>query len=387
MKEWSETMKKKLQLYIIILIVIAAVVQLGGEKLLDINLLTSFIIEDAVGPEIELEVQDVQIEVGAAITIEEATCDDNYDFFCDVTMSENVNKDVPGSYKVTYTAEDKQGNITIVEYTVNVRATDAPLDASMFIPTGYYDGIDDLTGDALKAALNDIISGHTEFNYSHDTKTDVWDMLRDADEDPENPDNVILFYSGLSYPKDCQQSNTMLDICIPLEGINWVWNREHIWSQSRGDFGTSQGAGTDGHHLVAAVKYMNSLKNNRHFEDCNDGDDIDTVLKDFDNYTCNDNEFEPRDEVKGDVARMIFYMATRYEGENGEIDLEVLDNPNSDKNLKLPQYGDLDDLIRWHLADPVSNQEILRNQVIFGYQENRNPFIDMPSLVELIWGS
>jgi len=140
--------------------------------------------------------------------------------------------------------------------------------------------------------------------------------------------------------------------------------------------------------LVAAERRMNSLKNNRHFEDCNDGDDTNIVERGYGNFTCNDWEFEPRDEVKGDVARMIFYMAVRYEGEIGDmVDLEVVNDPDSSKESKLPVYGDLNDLLRWHIEDPVSEWEINRNQVIFTYQGNRNPFIDDPDLVFLVFGT
>lgn len=141
----------------------------------------------------------------------------------------------------------------------------------------------------------------------------------------------------------------------------------------------------DAHHLVAAERVMNSIKNNRFFEDCRDGDDTSLQDRDYGNFTCNIWEFEPRDEMKGDVARMIFYMAVRYE--SSELDLEVVNDPDQNKSSKLPVYGDIDDLLRWHLEDPVGEKEILRNQVIFNYQENRNPFIDLPDLVALIWGS
>jgi endonuclease I len=162
------------------------------------------------------------------------------------------------------------------------------------------------------------------------------------------------------------------------------WNREHIWSKSRGDFSDDDmTAHNDAHHLVAAERVMNSTKNNRFFEDCHDGDDDNIEDRLYGNFTCNIWEFEPRDDVKGDVARMIFYMAVRYE--DVSLDLEVVDDPTEDKDLKLPVYGDLDDLIRWHLEDPVSEAEARRNDIIYAYQGNRNPFIDNPEFVEMIW--
>jgi endonuclease I len=163
------------------------------------------------------------------------------------------------------------------------------------------------------------------------------------------------------------------------------WNREHVWSKSRGFPTESFDAYTDAHHLVAAERDMNSTKNNRFFEDCQDGDDDNLVDRDFGNYTCNIWEFEPRDEVKGDIARMILYMAIRYDDIN--LDLEVVDDPDENSDSNEPIYGDLDDLLRWHIEDPVSEKEIFRNEVIYFYQKNRNPFIDMPELVELIWGN
>jgi endonuclease I len=267
----------------------------------------------------------------------------------------------------------------------------------MYIPSGYYDSIDGLEGELLKAALNDIITGHTEYPYTDD-ETDVWDLLKIIDEDPDNPDNVLLFYSDLSWYKDCQDTTTPPDFCeMEVEGEMETieWNREHVWSKSRGDFeikeGTTtvlaMGAHTDLHHLVPEERTMNSIKNNRMFEDCNDGDDTAVEHVGYGNYTCNEWDFEPRDEVKGDVARMLFYMAIRYEGEEGDmVDLELVNNPDSDRLSKLPLYGDLDDLLRWHEEDPISEREILRNQKIYTYQNNRNPFIDMPDLVPLIWG-
>jgi len=89
--------------------------------------------------------------------------------------------------------------------------------------------------------------------------------------------------------------------------------------------------------------------------------------------------------LKGDVARMIFYMAVRYEGENGEPDLEIVDYI-LDQSDKSPIHGRLTDLLRWHEEDPVDDEERRRNDVIYSYQENRNPFIDNPHYVGSIWG-
>ena len=73
-----------------------------------------------------------------------------------------------------------------------------------------------------------------------------------------------------------------------------------------------------------------------------------------------------------------------YDHNNDEFDLEVVDytTPNDTS----PILGKLSSLLQWHIDDPVDDFEVNRNNIIYGYQENRNPFIDHPSLVSYIWG-
>ncbi|RLA76213.1 MAG: hypothetical protein DRG78_19410, partial [Epsilonproteobacteria bacterium] len=181
-----------------------------------------------------------------------------------------------GSFYISETYLD----IDLLSYT-NTDTEEPILDTSTYVPLGYYDDASGLSGENLKNILNDIITNHTEYVYTS-TNTDVWDMLREADEDPDNSDNVIMFYSGFSWPKECQDTNTDLlpDYCFEnndREADYKEWNREHIWSKSHGEFdheGSSTyalGAHTDGHHLVAVERTMNSIKNNRIFDDCHDG--------------------------------------------------------------------------------------------------------------------
>jgi endonuclease I len=95
------------------------------------------------------------------------------------------------------------------------------------------------------------------------------------------------------------------------------------------------------------------------------------------------DSFEPRPAVKGDVARMIFYMAVRYEGTDGFPNLEL---NNSVNNGTAPYHGKLSVLKAWSQEDPPDAFEKRRNDVIFdSYQRNRNPFIDHPEWVAAIW--
>ncbi len=234
-------------------------------------------------------------------------------------------------------------------------------------PLNYYQGTQGVNGTALKAQLHNIIDDHLEYQYST-----VKQILRQADEDPNNPDNLILIFTGWSIPK--------ANFAVYLDSVDY-WNREHIWAKSHGDFGTDPGPGTDCHALKPVDNTVNSAKSNKDYD--NGGTQY------FDNgvptgcYTDADS-WEPIDSQKGDIARMIFYMDVRYEGTNGELNLTVVDQVNTYPD---PEHGKLSTLLQWHQQDPVDDFERRRNDVIFQWQKNRNPFIDYPEFVERIWGS
>jgi len=229
----------------------------------------------------------------------------------------------------------------------------------------YYDGTQGLTGAALKAALHDIIDDHTP--YSYDDLRDY--ILPNTDEDPDNSNNIILLYTCRSQPKSTFGG-----------GVD-DWNREHVWAKSHGDFGNTAPCGTDAHHVRPTDASVNSYRGNKDFDyggsplyDCGD----------FAGWVA-DGTFEPRDEVKGDVARMIFYMAVRYEGDSGELDLEIVDYVPSSPAGE-PYHAKLSTLLEWHANDPVDSWEETRNDKIYNiWQHNRNPFIDHPEFASRIW--
>ena len=228
-------------------------------------------------------------------------------------------------------------------------------------PSGYYSAAAGKTGAALKSALHNIIDDHTKVSYAT-----VWEALKETDEDPANRNNVLLLYTGRSQGKNTNGAGAD------------DWNREHVWAKSHGNFGTTMGPGTDLHHLRATDASVNSTRGNLDFDN---GGKEHTEARG--NYYDSDS-WEPRDEVKGDVARMLFYMAVRYEGDSGEIDLEL---NNAVNNGSAPYHGKLNVLLQWHAQDPVDDLERHRNEIIYTkYQKNRNPFIDHPEWAEAIWG-
>nr|WP_319398487.1 endonuclease [uncultured Carboxylicivirga sp.] len=239
------------------------------------------------------------------------------------------------------------------------------------IPDGYYATTAGLTGLQLKDALYNIIKGQTEYPYTS-SSTDTWDILKEADQDPNNSENVILIYSGESVDAE-QEYNS---------GSGWT--REHVWAKSRGDFGTDKGPGTDCHHLKACCTSLNSTRSNRAFGE--GGSEVWYHNYFTGCYKGTEYTFEPRDAVKGDVARAILYMATRYEGENGEPDLKLTEEVFSNTD-KQPVHGIKSVLLRWNEEDPVDDFERHHNDVVYSYQHNRNPFVDHPEFVAQIWGN
>ena len=229
------------------------------------------------------------------------------------------------------------------------------------IPPGYYNGTEGLYGEELKAVLHDIIDDHDEPSYS-----DLRDfILPESDEDPQNSNNIILLYTGRSQAKSTFGG-----------GIN-DWNREHVWAKSHGGFDNDPPCGTDAHMVRPTDASVNADRGNKDFDEGGQQHSEATGCY----YT--DVSWEPRDEVKGDVARMILYMDVRYEGDNGELDLTAVDAVNTSP---APEHGRLSILLEWHEEDPPDAFEINRNEVVYSYQGNRNPFVDHPEFVYEIWG-
>ena len=224
--------------------------------------------------------------------------------------------------------------------------------------TGYYSGTDGQNGTTLKSILHDKIKGHTTKSY-----TQVWSILKESDEDPNNSNNVILLYSGRSQSKNTNGGNSN------------DWNREHVWAKSHGGFDTNPPAGTDAHHLRPTDVSVNSSRGNLDFDyGGSPVSEAPDCKKDGDSW-------EPRDEVKGDVARMMLYMTVRYEGDDTSYDLELVDYTGTSGSI----FGKKSVLLEWNRLDPVSAFERRRNRVVYKYQKNYNPFIDHPEFADRIY--
>lgn len=228
-------------------------------------------------------------------------------------------------------------------------------DYAFEIEMDYYLDAINLQDEPLRIALNTIISENFNPLLYRDA---IW-VLEESDVDPNNSNNVILLYPG-EYGESVPTGYS--------NDINgYYWNREHVWPQSRlgenvsydNDFAS---IATDVHNLKPADPAENSLRSNDY----------------FDNIRVANLTYEPNDNVKGDIARILFYMSTRY------LELTLNDNPNTSSGQLT--MGLLSVLLEWNEMDPVDDFERNRNEVIYKYQGNRNPFIDYPEFANLIWG-
>ena len=256
-----------------------------------------------------------------------------------------VNTNVLGEYDVTYYAVDDDG------FTASQTFTKVVLrDASLleFTYSSYYEGIEGLYGLELKQALRTILLN----TVVHQSYGDAREILAEADALLNDPSQVLLVY-------DRQE--------VPALWDGLTWHREHVWPNSRLGVpratNTTRNIATDLHNLRAIDPSVNSSRSNKFF-DLEDGP--------MTHYPGED---------KGDVARIYFYMITMY----AHLQLRDAFAEGETYTEEGAIQGVLSTLIMFHFLDPVDAFEHQRNNVIFTYQQNRNPFIDYPHLVELIW--
>lgn len=249
-------------------------------------------------------------------------------------------------------------------------------------PVGYYASLEGLSGTALKQALQDIIANPSVVHLH--SYADMWDIIRTADTNPANSGQIWDMYLEVPMSKiDQQQSSSIVG----------KWNREHIFCQSRGGFvvadgdyaeginvwNTTSAASTvdgvsDAHHIRAENGQENSSRNNKNYGTVNSA----TVYA---------GPAGTQGSWRGDVARACFYMAVRFNG------LNVLNGDPSECNGACNgtnpsgNIGDLATLLAWNISDAKDDFEMNRNNYVYTWQNNRNPFIDYPQLADYIFGA
>ena len=246
----------------------------------------------------------------------------------------------------------------------------------------YYKSItSNMKGDTLKVALYNIIKGHEKYNYDaleiamRDTDRD-WTVSPDPND--QNPVMVLLY-------ADYNETNPQTwDKSVGKYGDgSAVWNKEHIWAKSNGFNTKGCEAYSDLHHLRASDEKLNNWRSNYALGNHSSG----AIATDHfgNNSTCRKaTPFEPGDRYKGDCARALFYMATRYYNGTGSAGTSLSLTTGTDSSGG--KWGYLNDLLEWNEVDPVDDFERNRNQIIYEqFQHNRNPYIDHPEYARAVF--
>ena len=246
----------------------------------------------------------------------------------------------------------------------------------------YYNGLDlTKTGNDLFLELSTRLAAtHTGIPYTG-SPIDIWDACKLADEDLDNANNVLLIYGYNNIDSNFSTDRTRLK--TETAGSTYIpgkWNREHVFAKSLANpaFGTDEpGPGTDVHNLRPADQDRNSERGNNKFTDGSGNSHIVT----------SNGGWYPGDEWKGDVARIVMYMYTRYHGTGTQVSETNCLPINVGFGTTLTVDPNMIELfLKWNVEDQVSTFEANRNEKLAGIQNNRNPFIDNPYLATIIWG-
>ncbi len=227
-----------------------------------------------------------------------------------------------------------------------------------FAFAGYYDDVIDLTGEALRLALTNLISTNTNTNYNG-AKLQMFGYFDNVN------GYVRCVYTGQ-------------DFAVPQGGMpnQNILNTEHTYAQSWFSPPSSNIKKADLHHLFPTNAQVNSSRGNLPFDWVANYSNA-TTYTSYNGYHSyrgmnaqNRLVFEPAVQHKGNVARSLLYFNIRY------------GDPLLQQNVDM-----IPTFLQWHILDPVDNAELQRNQNIYNYQNNRNPFIDHPEFVARIWGN
>ncbi|MBO4977696.1 MAG: endonuclease [Muribaculaceae bacterium] len=241
-------------------------------------------------------------------------------------------------------------------------------------PAGYYSRAENKNGRALLEALEDIVGPHTTISYDG-----LLSLYKTSDVYPNG--KIWDMYST----KQWNYGNT----CGNYSNIGDCYNREHSFPKSW--FSNRSPMSSDAFHIYPTDGKVNGQRSNYPYGECANGTYVATHngvralgrlgASTFPGYS--GRVFEPDDEYKGDFARSYFYMAAAYNNRIGSWNSDML------AGNSFPAFSQwaINLLLKWHRQDPVSEKERDRNEVVYGRQRNRNPFIDYPDLAEHIWGN
>ena len=232
----------------------------------------------------------------------------------------------------------------------------------------YYSSIDfNQTGLDLRKEVRDlIISTHT----NNTTYKGLASAFKTADADVNKSGNIIWFYTGTSVGFD------------GFGSTNGSTNREHVWPKDGGKaFSEESECGSDAHHLRPTEAQLNSTRGSLSFDEVSPTTANIVKQNGSTSYAnlCykSGGFFYPGKGYRGATARILMYVQTRW---GDRFNLRFVDSAGNCKTI-----GKISTLMKWHLTEPVTDEEIRRNEAVYKLQGNRNPFIDHPELASKIY--
>ena len=239
-----------------------------------------------------------------------------------------------------------------------------PADAASI--DSYYAGLDEsLRGDAFRTQLASLITTTHKYNPTYGGLAGIFD---ESDADPNKAGNILWFYTGTSVSFNGSFSSGT--------------NREHVWPKNAGSaFPETTDAGSDAHHLRPTNANLNSTRGNNSFGEV--AEIPGNIVKEngstnYKNLCYQSNSvFYPGVGYRGATARILMYVQTRW---GNAYNLTFVLGKGNNKTI-----GDIEDLMKWHIEEPPTEAEKVRNEVVYGIQGNRNPFIDHPEYAEMIY--
>ncbi len=265
--------------------------------------------------------------------------------------------------------------------------------------TGYYAPITAKSGDALLGQLHDLITTtHTHYTSYSECRDNA-----PVTDYAEGGKSIIEFYTHETityYINDTVPEGTV------TSGDAGKWNREHVWPKSLSNNlwkgSNTVGGGADMHHIRPSEVKMNGVRGDDKYGEVTGGSPVYSKKLDGSNSMLGGYRaggvFEPNDDVKGDVARILFYVYTHYNtyanvhgttngNTNGQTETyfgtlhftHIVSAPSEEAAIEM--------LLAWHALDPVDEIETARNEEVFKIQHNRNPFIDNPLYAPAIWSA
>lgn len=249
------------------------------------------------------------------------------------------------------------------------------------IPAGYYNNATG-TGYTLKTQLYNIIKGHIDNGYAG-----LYTTYQTSDRDYfyENDGTILDMYSENPAGVDPYNfSATSTQRCGSYSKEGDCYNREHIIPQSV--FSSNAPMVSDAHFITPTDGKVNGVRSNYPHGNVTSASSTSLNGSKLGSSAVagySGTVFEPINDFKGDIARMYFYFATRYENTVAGYTFAMFNNTSN----QVFTTAFLNMLYAWHIQDPVSPREIARNNAIYARQHNRNPYIDHPEYVQAVWSS